>query len=447
MSIKSKNITTELATDKAKRDASYEYDKSSLEPVGEGAFKGALASGLLSRIAKTQSGKREAAIVAAGTAIGGLAGKKYNDGKVQKAERARRWLSDNRTEKGYMSENKDIYKKSSQTIGDQVTSIKKDPYGSALSIAEESSKAEKKSKGGIVKDSMFGAALGAGLGVFTKGKMRGMAMKRGAAIGGAGVAASDVVDNGSEEAGFSKSRPGQIAGMGASFAASGAIEPFVNRLMGRYSKDKTFIHKEEASKVKMKGSNHGTNLPVPKPGKSSEFLKGHYTKGKGFGSIFKGLGKPTLKAAGKYGLMGLAAGAGLDYLTHKKPKNEGQVEKVASVQFTASEAIKGNTYKARESAKGNLFSDAVTNSAVAGAGMLVAERMFKPSSSKELIGAGAAYMLGKTLFDFGKRYKAKEYLGKTKAGKLAELQEDVNSNHLGANELYKAVVLNNVMDK
>jgi len=96
-----KKVTKDLVEDKAKRDASYEYGKDSLEPLGEGAFKGALSSGLSSRFIPkaTKSGsnlKRQAANLLASTAVGAIAGKIYNDKKVDKAKAARNWLQTKR---------------------------------------------------------------------------------------------------------------------------------------------------------------------------------------------------------------------------------------------------------------------------------------------------------------------------------------------------------------
>lgn len=316
-----KKVIEELATDKAKRDASYEYGSGSPEPMANGAFRGALASGLVSRVAKMKNRKAEAAVIAAGTLSGALAGKKYNDKKVDSAKRARKWLADHNSEKKYIAETKKIYKEASEgnPIASKISDYK-DPYSAVNAIAEEN-KPKKRKASELVSDTAIGSMLGAGISAIGGKKFRAIRALKGASIGGAGIAASDTIDNATESTGADKSRIGSIAGLGASFAAGGAVEPAANRLLGRYINNEKYVKSLKAPK-KDDRNWLMKKLFKKKQGSDVDFLAGHASKGKKLSTAFKGAGKQTLKSAGKAGLFGLGLGVGIDYLTHKLKKDD-----------------------------------------------------------------------------------------------------------------------------
>ncbi len=438
---KHKKVVSGLAEDKAKRDASYEYDEKSKEPIAEGAFKGALASGLASRFipAAKKGGsnwKSHAANLAVGVTGGALLGKKYNENKVNEAKKARRWLSDKRKEKEYIKSTEDIYKSSNI---DNLNKYNVDPYKVAEDVAEDR-KPKKRGIKELATDTLGGTAIGAALSVFSKGKYRKINMGRGAAIGGAGGAVSDVVDNGSEDSGLSKSRAGQVAAMGASFGASGAVDPLVNRLTGRLTSNKSYIAKEKKENLAniKKGKVGGkTNI-------NSDFVIGHRTRGKPLKTITKGLGRPTLKAAGKYGLAGLGVGLGIDQLTQYLERKK--LEKKASIHFSAKEAVSAKKYKEEEKLKKSFPVSTAIRVATAGAGYGIARKILGPKAGPVAAAAGLTYLVGSTAKDLIGRYNAKEYLKLNRSGKLSVLKEDVDDNEVGPGDIYKAVVLNRVIN-
>ncbi len=436
---KDKKVVDSLAEDKARRDASYEYGKGSAEPVAEGAFKGALASGLAARfIPSSKKGgsnwKAHAANLAVGTIGGGLAGKLYNNSKVNDAKKAREYLADKRKQRAYIKETKEIYKDAAdrQLYG-------QDPYRLALEAAEDQ-KPKKRPGKEIIKDTALGGIIGAGLGALTKGRGRLMSVKRGAAIGGAGVAASDITDRGTEETGLNKSRAGQILGMGASFAASGAVEPTVNRLLGRYSKDSEYIKEQYAKKAK--GTKGFFSNKNGIDGHGAEFLKGHKTKGKSIKGIFKGIGKPTLKAAGKYGLIGLGVGTGIDYITRK-------LQKEASVVFSAGQAIKAKEFKAKKEIDRNIAAETALEFGGAGLAYAGVAKAMRANKKSFIAGAtaGATYLAGRAIGKMRDKMEAKEYMSKTRGEKLALLKQEVDDEHIGPTDMYKAVALNAIIGR
>lgn len=431
---KEDKVAQQLAEEKAKRDASYEYGKDSKEPVASGAFRGALSSSLLSRIVKTKSRGKEAAILATGTAIGALAGKKYNDKKVEEASKARRWLADNRKEKRYIQSAKDIYKESAVNVPDDAYSLAEN--------AVEDKKPKKRKTSEVLKDSLGGAALGAGLGLITKGKFRGIAAKRGAALGGIGTAANDVVDNASGSADENASRTKQILGTGASFAASGAIEPGVNRLVGYSTKNKGYIGSERAeyNRLQKKPDRFWRNKSKP------DFLIGADAKNKkdAAKALTKGLGKNTLKAAGKFGLAGLGVGVAIDQLSQYLKKRE--LKKESSIKMSSREAIRAKTHDMNEILNSNMLEDAAVNMVGAGLGYGISRKLFGPSASDAAAVALGLHLAGKTAKNLHDRYKAKKYLDLPYAGKLSDLKNEIEDKEIGASDIYKAVVLNRALE-
>lgn len=426
---KQEQVVGELVADKAKRDASYEYSKDSKEPVAEGAFKGALASGLTSRFIRGGGAKAQAANLVAGVTAGAAAGKIYNNKKVDKAQKARRWLSDNRKEKTYANKAKDIYKESSSALEDP-RAIVKDPYGTATALAEEN-KPKKKTAKGVLKDVTGGALLGGAMGLLTKGKVRGLAVRKGAAIGGAGTAASDVVEGKSQDSGVSKTRAGQVLGMGASFAAGGAVEPAVNRVMGRFSKDKAAIQHEKDTF----SSAWQKNKKAPK----SEFLKGENMKGLKFKDSLKGLKKPTLKAAGKYGAMGVGVGLLMDKLTHPK------LDKQASISFSSDDIIKAKTNRAKKRINHSYQKELAAGVGLSGLGYLVGRAIGGHKVGMAASGAGLAYVAKEGLSELKDRYDAREYMSKGRGEKLLALKEEYDENKIAPDTFYKTVALNHFL--
>ena len=446
---KDKKVINELVEDKAKRDASYEYSKNSIEPKAEGAFKGAVASGLAARFIKSNKNKSlnwkaHAANLAAGTIGGAIIGKIYNDKKVDKAQKARLYLADRRKGGKYIKENRDIYKSSNfKSIEQQTNKIVSNPYSSAVEVAKDQ---QPKTKGlwDVIKDSAGGAALGGAFGLMTKGKMRPIAVKRGASIGGAGMIASDIVDDGTNTINNSGSRIGNIMGIGASFAASGAVEPAVNRLLGRYSKNDVEYIKE----LKRRQKNGIKGFFTNKKGidtQGYEFLKGYSNRNKPLKSVFKGMGASTLKSAGKYGLGGIGFGVGIDYLLNNMKKNE--IQKTASVMFTSNDILKVRDRNAKEVANKSILKDTLVEFGGAGAGYLAVSKLLGLNKKHKIAGAlaGTTYLSGRAIGKLYDKFKAKEYLSKSKTEKLSILKKDVDEDTIKPLDMYKAVVLNSVV--
>jgi len=382
---KEDKVARELAEEKAKRDASYEYGRDSKEPIAEGAFKGALSSGLLSRIIKTKSRPKEAAILAAGTAVGAAAGKVYNDKKVDDATRARRWLADNRKEKKYIKSATDIYKQSAAVIPD-------DAYEIAESAVEDK-KPKKRKTSEMIKDSLGGAALGAGLSLFTKGKFRGISAKRGAALGGLGTAANDIADNATGAGDENSSRKKQILGTGASFAASGAIEPITNRIVGYNTKNKEYIKNERAEyeRLKKKPDRFWRNKAKPDFLVGAEAQRAKNTSK----ALTKGLARNTLKAAGKFGLAGLGVGLAIDQLSQYLKNRE--LKKESTVKMTARDAIRAKTHEMQKTLDDSIVGDVALNLAGAGLGYGITRKLFGPAASDAAAIALGMHLSGKAV--------------------------------------------------
>jgi len=117
---KKKKIEKFLLEEQAKADALYPYTDKSVEPIAEGAWKGALLSGIGKTLHEAHKQHRltlkgTLGYYVGGGALGALAGYVNNKNKVKKAKEARQFLADNRVRNNYVKEKKQILKQAALT--------------------------------------------------------------------------------------------------------------------------------------------------------------------------------------------------------------------------------------------------------------------------------------------------------------------------------------------
>jgi len=400
MATTKKNVVEQLSEEKAKRDASYEYDKKSPEQAAEGGFKGALASGLASRfIPATKKGggsnwKAHAATLAAGTAAGALAGKKYNDTKVDKAEKARTWLGNKKKAKEYAEKNKEIYKK-----------------------ADEAAPKPGLSGKDVATDVGAQAVAGAGLGALLGKKYRLLNAKRAALIGGSAAAAEDGLYS---AAGDQKGLGGQMAAAGIAGAAGGAVEPGLNRVFGRVTKNKDYV----------------------KQSKNADVSLGHSTKGKSVKSMTGGLAGKSLRNAGKWGAIGAASAYGLSKLTdYLANKNNSQLKKESGITFSAQDAVEAETAKANESLRQSRVGSIVRKAGLAGLGYIVGNKIGGHGAGKAVAGMTLAYSVPKFIHEESNRSAAKKFKRKNSRQKLLHVKEQMDADKFGTTDIAGAYTM------
>ncbi len=440
---KIKRVEAELTEDKAKRDASYEYSKKSKEPVAEGAFKGALASGLSSRFVPKKTGwKGQAANLAAGVIGGGVAGKMYNDKKANNAEKAKKWLSSKNSEKEYGKKITGIYKKADVSLPQNSMHIP-----NQVAQANSAIEAEKK------KGYLSSAAVGGGLGGLVGGLMRFKKGGVGGAIGGAVIgAAGGLFDRAisSKTDKMEDSTAKTVGTMGATAGATAAAEPLANRAIGAMSekarasknpygmagfmrRDFDRYHDAEMGYLKdgnshmfnrMKG--YGTiknHLPFM-PGATNDQLD-YVSGGKGVksGGVFKGVGKSMARKGGKWALGGLLAGYGMSKLTNANP----DIEKQAELRMNLNDAVSIKDHSAKKDSNISIPTSILTNSAKAATLYAIGRYgINSPSIGKALGIAGGIYALGSVAGDINKKRNGSAFLGKSQIEKKDIVVKDYN---------------------
>ncbi len=468
-----KKVIKTLSEDKAKRDASYEYGKGSIEPVAEGAFKGALGSSIASRVLKSIPKTKkvsEAAIVGAGTLLGAVGGKVYSDTKANKAEKARKWLEDKK-KSDYSKKNEEIYKKASRTQDsidgvasiDQARGMMESPKVSPVDMA----------KGAL----LFGGASAAmgGLGSLAGGKwapafksvpfikkyvfpemLKAKAIANAAKGGAIGVTAGvsqDVVNNASLETehalGVDSSGGSPVLAMTLGGAAAGASEPIVSRAIGKYvtansKAKKTLVDGLEEVANKSTGSKHNILRYLPFGGGASserEILEGVKRQNS---SIFKGIGSPTLKSASRtaiaMGMFGYGISkipAAIQYLTERQ--QEKAMQKTASM--SGKELIRAKKSTSKDILDSSYTGSIARKGAIAGLGYLAGRKMFGThGAGAKAAGLTLAYSIPKLLHEAKQKNDAKSFLNQNKGGRLATIQKEEDGKIPGARDMIEAYV-------
>ena len=281
------NVNDRLKHEDNMSDASYRIKRDSHEPILNGAFKGALASGIVGRILKPKSRIAEAGIVGAGTIIGGAIGQKDHEHKIRLKRRAKSEL--------------DLEKKSEADVED------------ARSLAT---------------DTAMGTAIGGLGGLMTAPKR--VSNKKwaliSAGIGGAGSLLGGLVEKGVTKANHEtgdkiKENNGLALTMGAGMAADGLASPYMNKYVGRMRKNRNDdslrrgLKSEIAQHERGKGLFNGVAKKIGWLKDERSMLEG-MSHGGTTGKFFnKTIRNRALKSAGIKGLIGATIGYGLGHLT------------------------------------------------------------------------------------------------------------------------------------
>jgi len=479
MSDVKEKVSDLLTEEKAKNDASYHYDKKSVEPVAEGAFKGALSSSLASKVIREfpsvskrlPKTKTETALVGAGTVLGAIAGKAYNDKKVDQAKAAREWLSDKRKKNEYIKNTERIYKEASDgdvQYSDRVFDDKN------RSVSDSVKSALAWGVGGTAVGALYGGLKGVRLGR-TAGRLltlasgaKGRAITSGTKLGlsfGAGNLASDAIERGVESAeegvGYNSknglARNLAISGA-AGFAANTAIDPISERFIGgkvikKFDKDgsilkeyKDEINRSSAKKEKLLRRVVPKNVAdyIPFGGRRAEdarnIVRG-YRYAKNGVSPYKGVMKDVLKR----GVRGGLAGAAIMYGLGKLIENSSGIEKKASLNGD-------DLISAEEARAKNILSSSTTDSLIRKGGLAA----FGYIAGRELAGTSragakaaaltAAYSIPKVLYEEYQKHKAREFLKMPRNQKLRVIKDKEDEKKLDKEDLVSAYVGARIVD-
>ncbi len=489
---KKKKVIDQLAEDKAKSDASYSYGKDSLEPVGEGAFKGALSSSIASRVAKESKtmskffkrGKGETALVGIGTVAGALAGKAYNNKKVEEAKKAREWLADKRKAKDYISKTRDIYKKASmQSRQEMVGDASRVPV-SALKDAEEKGLSWKDIASNAALFGVGGAAFGALAGLKPFKAIRALKLAhdvnprmlssavRWGGLGSLGSLAPDIAEKAKKKVedksnfdnkknkGLSSAIDGAVL-----FGAGSAADPLVNRFTGKYilpradkSGSVTAEYKNQiikADKEALAKTNKSTRRIIPKKVKpyitfggrkaedAREIISGVRAAKRGK-SIFSGILKPTLQR----GSRGAIAGAALMYgISKLQDKLSGDgMEKKASL--TGEELVRAKTAESKHDLNMSRAASIAAKTGLAAAAYAIGRRALgSHSAGVNMAGLTGLYSIPKFLHEEYSRSKAKKFLSKSRNQKLLQVHKEDENKKFGTSNLVDAYIASRLVDE
>jgi hypothetical protein len=337
-----------LIYEEAKAKAMYPYKEDSIEPIVDGAWKGAVAFGVPKTIHENFkggriSGKKALLYYGTGGVGGGLVGYFNNKRKVDSAREARRFLMTNNPNSKFVKKDSDI-KKTASYATDKVNDFITEPSRQIQQKPEEKH---------YVKDTItgagVGAALGGALGLFggiksgsggiikaiKAGKFAKAPLTRGVisggVIGGVQAGTGDAIDEEAEEK--KMSLPTQMA---ISMGASAAIEPIVNRGLGRAFAGKKIdkiLSDEKESTIKAnnaykKKGTFGKILHLLTPNIASKYKDGYDSD---FVDMLKGSKKQYFDkqllghTAGKAlwgSILGYGLGKGLEKLTQNSSSQQ-----------------------------------------------------------------------------------------------------------------------------
>jgi hypothetical protein len=283
------NEQTNIQKENLIADASYRKKRSSTEPMKEGAFKGALASGLAARVIKPKSRMGEAALIGAGTALGSILGQKDHTKKLKLKSKA-------------------------------LSTLKKESFHPDNNPSEGSS---------LMSDALMGGAMGGAMGAWTA-PTRGIGRKKwgliSAGIGSLGGVLSGAAERrvlkAEQEHGQEKMRGGMALALGTGGAVEGAASPYIHKGIGALSKNRQDSALKQGLINEIDTHHRGTGL-WNKIGKKigwmdeeKAMLEGTKNGRKNF--FNKTMGKRSLKGGLKQGLMGAGVGLGLEHFMNKK---------------------------------------------------------------------------------------------------------------------------------
>jgi len=345
---KKREIDDYLLIEQAKADAVYPYKKDSLEPVVEGAWKGALVGGIGKVLHEAHKQKRlslKGALGYYGTGgvLGAIAGYINNAKKVKAAKEAREFLYDRRKNNEYVKEKKKLLKSSAAVSSANLLE--------ADEIPKEIKEKQHRKK--VIDDIRSGTITGAGAGlvlglIMSKGRLKNSNVIKSTAAGGvlggtqAGVGdeLQDKLEEENKQHNLQLSLPMQIA---ITTGASSAIEPIVYRLMGAGlgRKNIGIMHDRDEVKNALKevkqldGKSKTTDKPVTKAlkvllpnivtNKMYNYDSDDVDMMLGSRRDFKHMGRTLAHSVGKAlwgGLLGYGLGKGIEYIVNKHKSNE-----------------------------------------------------------------------------------------------------------------------------
>jgi len=255
---KNKSIDEYILEEQAKADALYPHTRKDVEPVLEGAYKGALVGGLGLRIFDSARSKKTGLIgtlahIGTGAVAGGAYGKISNNKKVDKAIEARKLLAGKRVSDQYLKKKIDLVKQSS--AGNYLI-VKTAGLSRSAELAtnelDEQKRKRKENQENVGKAALFGGGVGGVMGGIVnsfrrKGFIKGFVPM--AVMGGANSAATAELDNKEENV----LSPAALSGAGMAIGAG--VEPLTSRLLGRAYKSvgstpDTYFDKDELKDIK-----------------------------------------------------------------------------------------------------------------------------------------------------------------------------------------------------
>jgi len=323
-----------LLEEEAKANALYPYTEHSIEPIADGAWKGALAIGIPKTIHESFKGGRLSpkgviGYYGIGSTIGGVIGYLNNKRNVEKARRARRFLINKKLD-GKFAKEESVLAKSAALSEDAKQKIMEE-----AGIEINPIKHEEKKKKSVFKDSLLGGVnggvIGAAMGLLGGPKR----IIRGAISGGVLGAVQTGVGEELEDELKKKHIMDPSTQLAATMAISSATEPIIYRGIGRLGGDKILqlLDDEYKEAVKadrlhnFKGTKLTTKLKHYLLPNIAGKLKNHYDSDNI--DIIRGANKKLFDKqlighmAGKAlwgGLIGYGMGKALEKLLSKKEK-------------------------------------------------------------------------------------------------------------------------------
>ena len=303
----------ELLEEQAKAEALYPYKKNSIEPIAEGAWKGALATGIMRTVHEAVTGQPVSArkmlgYYSLGGLLGALYGKVSNDRRVEQAEKAREFLINRKNARTYVKEKSDLVKSAARLSAEETGVLIDNAQQIATQLGQTTLPTVQKPKDDSLKSYLTNSAFSAGFGgvlgaIMGKGGRRVQAATRGTASGLMFGLASPLL----EKATGGDTQPSATT-LVASGALTGAAEPWVHYIAGLLSRpfksaDKFYVHPDDKQTV-LKALKKGE--PVARP-EEAMFLKGRL----GDKLEAKNFGLRALKTTAKGGLLGGLFGGAL----------------------------------------------------------------------------------------------------------------------------------------
>lgn len=122
------------------------------------------------------------------------------------------------------------------------------------------------------------------------------------------------------------------------------------------------------------------------------------------------------------------------------------LNKKATVQFSAKDALSMRDYEAKEELKDSYFKSILPDAAVSAAGLGAATAMVGRKNIKYTAPVALTYLASKMISKALKRKENKDYLDRPKAGRLLEVKKENEEHIITPEHMYAGIVLNSVLD-